>query len=241
MRAHPLRVALLTVCTCAFTAYADRDIPALTMGRLNAPSGSGVLELNTSYTMQDLRQPTSDTNAAELELEYGINDRLSLSAGLNTDPTPRDRLRLNEATVSARYNLLFEPLQLAPSFGVSPQFDEPGLGLSFGLATLRRLGSFMVGLDYNAGVVAFGQRPVWSHELDLGGYYAFGLNGIVGASLIYDIPKELSASVILGGRINRIVFLGVQAQTALAGPTPALVVSLQLHFYFGPYITPGLE
>jgi hypothetical protein len=241
MPLNPLRTALLTACLCTSTAFADRDIPSLTMGRVSAPGGSGVVELNTNYSMSDLRQAVSDTNSAELEFEYGVDDRLSLSAGLDTDPVPRDRLQLNQLTLGARYRLVTEPLQIAPFLGFGPQFDERGWGVSFGVATLKRWGSVMVGLDYNGNLTAFGERPTWLHQLDLGVFYAFGLNGVVGASLVYQLPRELSVTAILGGRINRHVFLGVQTQSAVAGPGPALTVTLQLHFYFGPYVTPGLE
>jgi hypothetical protein len=225
----------------AASASADRDVPALTMGQVTTPAHSFIVEVDTAYTMPDLRQSALDTNALELELTYGVTDRLELDAALTTDPAQRSLLRLNQVELDARYRLVSDPFQLAPFVGVRPQLDEAAVGFTYGVATLKRVSSMLFGLDYTGTALATGTPRSFTHELDLGAYYTFGLNGVVGGSVVYDLPRQLFVTAIVGGRINRHLFLGVQPAAGLTGGAPALTVTIQLHFYFGSYLTPGLD
>jgi hypothetical protein len=80
-----------------------------------------------------------------------------------------------------------------------------------------------------------------ARHVELAVHYAFGLNGTVGAELEYQTGHGIMAAGVIGGRVNEHLFIGIEVRSGLTRRAPSVAFGFQLHFYFGPYRTAGLD
>jgi hypothetical protein len=234
-------LGLLLLARVARADDSNTDIARLTMGSPVFPSGAWAIELTPIYSMHNWTHPSKDTLQPDLSVVHAFTERLSLAVAYEGLDNPRDTFRPAEVNVEGRYLLLEAPFMLAPYVLVGVPFENQPFNALVGAQALKNLGNFALrviaeGEGYQAlnGVNLHG-------DFEGGGFYRFGINGVIGATLQYRTDEGLSINPVVGGRVSPNIFLAMQPSVGLTHGAPDFELLLQLTFYFGPFRAMGLE
>ena len=228
--------ALLGLGAPGLPARAEVDFSRATMGRTTYPAGSWVFDTTQLYTMPKGRDASADKFQSEAEVEHGLTERFSWSAGLETVNARRDGVQLGRGILGARYLALPAPLQLTPFAEYRPSLRRKADELEFGLEAMKNYEHFSLifqGSGQSAKDPGAARRQTGS--VTTGPLYRFGLNGIAGVQWLYVTDGTNYLASQIGGAVSKNIFLGLAPTFGLSRRAADFQIGAKIHVYFGDY------
>lgn len=230
--------ALFLLSTAPPGARADvgTDPERAIMGRTTYPAGSWTVEVESEYDARNLRDETQDSLSKSVMVEHGFSADWFLAAGASSHERRRGETAADIVIIEIHRRLIHKPLELA-LFG---RYDGSVRGrpdhLSGGLELAKNIGRWGARFFYQAESAKEPGRPRQGvHHINVGPYYRFGLQGMVGVMLHQESLGVSEVRLSLASALNESLFLGVEPKFGLSRSASDFGLDLSLSLYFGEF------